>query len=291
MRKKSLAERIRALFSPGKGGKEILEELEDSLIEGDIGAKTAMEIIDELDNCAEVHLSTREELQNTLKELLIEYLKEAPLVPEKGKINFFLILGVNGTGKTTTIAKLAYYFSRELGKEKILLSAADTFRAAAIDQLKLHGERLGIPVISQNPGADPGAVIFDSIQSARARGCEVVLADTAGRMHNRANLIRELQKIKKIVDTKVPGIVSKNILIIDATTGQNGFRQAEIFHQAVGIDSIILAKYDATSKGGIAVSISRNLGIPFSFLGTGEKYTDLEEFRIDTYLDSLIGEE
>ena len=198
-------------------------------------------------------------------------------------------MGVNGVGKTTTIAKLADYYRREKKIEGIVLSAGDTFRAGAIEQLSLHGSRLGFRVVSQAAGADPGAVVFDSIESARARGEKLVLADTAGRMHNKTNLIRELQKIDKVIQSKLGNGLYRKVLVIDAVTGQNGLRQAEIFHEAVKVDSIVLTKYDGTAKGGIAIAISRDLGIPLSFVGVGEKITDLRPFDKEIYLDGLLG--
>jgi fused signal recognition particle receptor len=209
------------------------------------------------------------------------------LDPER--LNVFLVLGVNGVGKTTTIAKLAQYYRAAAGTEGIVLAAGDTFRAAAIEQLALHGERLGMRTVKQIPGADPGAVIYDALESARSRGDRLVLADTAGRMHSKQNLVNELAKIDKIVKNRAADAVYRRILVIDATTGQNALRQAEIFHEAVGLDAIILAKYDSTAKGGILVPIARELGIPCAFLGRGETYDSLVPFDARTYLAELLG--
>ena len=193
--KKGLGVRLKELFRVGLDDTEFYEELEDLLIEADLGASTAVTVVQELKEYSKKNkLRSRDDLQQGLKAILTSYVKTEEIVPDSGKLNFFLVLGVNGVGKTTTIAKLADYFKRKTGNERIILSAGDTFRAAAIDQLKLHGERLGIRVVSQNPGSDPGAVMFDSIETARARGSELILADTAGRMHNKANLVKELQK-------------------------------------------------------------------------------------------------
>ena len=224
-----------------------------------------------------------------MKSILESSVKVNNLLPEKNQLNLYLILGVNGVGKTTVIARMANYFMKNCGINKIVLSAGDTFRAAAIEQLKLHGNNLGLKVIHQDPGSDPGAVIYDSISSAEAKGMELVIADTAGRMHNKENLVKELVKINKIVCQRVDQNNYKKILVIDATTGQNAFRQAEIFHEAVGIDSIIIAKYDSTAKGGIVIPICRQLGIPFSFMGVGEKIDDLIPFDKEEYLNSLVG--
>ena len=199
------------------------------------------------------------------------------------------MLGVNGVGKTTTIAKMAQHFRTRRGVERILLVAGDTFRAAAIDQLKLLGERLGMPVVAQEQGADPGAVIFDGITSAAARGTELVIADTAGRLHNREALVKELAKIDKIVKARADGASYQKILVLDATTGQNSLAQAEVFHRAVGVDAIVLSKCDSTAKGGMVVPICRELGVPFAYIGLGEKLDDLEIFDPEQYLDSLFG--
>lgn len=290
LKKKSLSEKLKKLFGMGKAEDQLYEELEEVLIEGDIGPRVAMEVIDELkEKRKKIKIKTREDYIKALKELLSHYLLIDNLVPGKGVLNFYLILGVNGVGKTTTIAKLAHYFREHHGIEKIMLSAADTFRAAAIDQLHLHGKRLDLKVISQEHGADPGAVIFDTIASAKAKAFELILADTAGRMHTKTHLVKELEKVDKIIDGKIEKGLYKKILVIDATTGQNAYNQAEIFHNAIGIDSVIMAKYDSTAKGGIVISICNGLTIPFSFMGTGEKPDDLVPFNRDSYIDSLIG--
>lgn len=294
MKSKGLGRKIRSLLK-GKGiDEEFFEELEDILIEADIGAAATMEISDELKEAVKKNrIADSDGVYGELKEIISSRLKvEDNILSPDAEVSFFLVLGVNGVGKTTTIAKLAHYFhvNRGVDKKEIILSAGDTFRAAAIDQLQFHGERLGIKVIAQAPGADPGAVIFDSIQSARAQNARVILADTAGRMHNKANLIKELRKIDKIVSNKLPpGGKYRKILIIDATTGQNGLRQAEIFNEAVALDSVILAKYDSTSKGGIAVTISKRMDLPFSFLGVGERYEDLHPFTKEEYVSLLLG--
>ena len=294
MKNKGLGGKIRALLK-GRGiDEDFFEELEDLLIEGDIGAAATMEISDELREAVRKgRIDDPDGVTGELGRIISGHLKvEEDILPEGGGLSFFLVLGVNGVGKTTTIAKLAHYFeaNRGIDKNRILLAAGDTFRAAAIDQLQHHGERLGIKVVAQEPGADPGAVIFDSIASAGARNGRVILADTAGRMHNKANLVKELQKIDKIVTNRLPpGGTYRKILIIDATTGQNGLRQAEIFHEAVMVDSVILAKYDSTSKGGIAVTLSKRMGLPFSFLGVGEKYEDLHPFTKEEYVSLLLG--
>ncbi|MBN2444951.1 MAG: signal recognition particle-docking protein FtsY [Spirochaetales bacterium] len=290
LKKRTISEKLKNLFGLGKAEEELYDELEEILIQGDIGPRVAMKIIDELkEKKKKVKIKTREDYTAALKGILSGYLLTNTLVPVTGRLNFYLILGVNGVGKTTTIAKLAHYYRKHHGIEKIILSAADTFRAAAIEQLHLHGERLNLKVISQETGSDPGAVIFDSLASAKAKSIDLVLADTAGRMHTKTNLVKELEKVNKIIQRDLNGGEYKKVLVIDSTTGQNAYSQAEIFHQAIGIDSIIMAKYDSTAKGGIVISMCDGLKIPFSFMGTGEKPDDLVPFDRDMYLESLIG--
>jgi len=261
------------------------------MIEADMGVRIAGEMAAALREAArERGLATRDEILAELKGRLRELVRVKEIALAPGTLNVLLILGVNGVGKTTTIAKLARHFQAVRGIEKILLVAGDTFRAAAIDQLKILGERLGLPVVAQGPGADPGSVIYDGIASAAARGTELVIADTAGRLHNKEALVKELAKIDRIVRTRLTDGSYQRVLVLDATTGQNSLQQAEVFHKAVGIDSIVLAKYDSTAKGGMVVPICRELGIPFSFIGLGESLDDLAVFDADLYLDSLLGE-
>ena len=249
-----------------------------------------MEIIEEIERLSRKEkVKTKKDLQETIRALLRDYVRAGDPQIEKGKTNVVLVLGVNGVGKTTTIAKMGHYYRTQYGMESVF-AAADTFRAAAIDQLYEHGQRLGFRVVHQKPGSDPGAVIYDAIESVKARDESIVIADTAGRMHTKANLVKELQKVDKIISSREIDGAYLKLMVIDATTGQNGLRQAEMFHDAIGLDGMILAKYDSASKGGIAVSISKNLGLPFMFMGTGEKYENLEPFDVDRYLDLLLGD-
>ena len=288
MAKAGIGERLKKLFTKSGKGEDFYEDFEDMLIEGDIGAAVAMELSDKLrERFGRKGPETREEVSAELKTVISGMIKSADPVIDTDKTTILMILGVNGVGKTTSIAKIADFYRREYGVNSVL-SAGDTFRAAAIDQLKLHGERLGMRVVHQQPGSDPGAVVYDSIESAMAQGSKMIIADTAGRMHNKANLVKELQKIDKIIAAKAADADYRKILVIDATTGQNGFRQAEMFHEAVGIDQIVLSKYDSSAKGGVAVSISAKLGLPFSFVGTGEKYSDLKKFDSDEYINNLL---
>jgi len=286
MSRRSLGAKLRDLF--GSPDRDFYEELEDILIEGDIGPATAANIIDVAR--AEIRgrdSKDRDRFFHLLRSQLGEKLRLESLEPVQDTVNLILVLGVNGVGKTTTIAKLAHFFAGQRHK-RVLLAAADTFRAAAIDQLAVWGKRLSLPVVRQDPGSDPGAVVFDAISSALANKIDLIIADTAGRMHNKAHLVKELGKIDKIAASRLPACAYKKVLVIDATTGQNALRQAEVFHEAIGVDSIILAKYDSTAKGGIVVAIARDLGIPFSFIGTGEKLDDLEPFDRESYLNRLL---
>jgi len=285
----SLGKKIRGLLSrKGALNEAFYDELEDTLIESDLGARTAMDLVDSLRDSKEARGMGESEILDYLKRQLLPYTKAAKLDFRDKKRALILVLGVNGVGKTTTIAKMARYFHDAQGKSCVL-AAGDTFRAAAIDQLLVHGERLGVRVVHQQPGADPGAVIYDALESAVSRGEELVLADTAGRMHNKANLIRELQKIHKIVGAKIGTENYCKLLVIDTTTGQNALRQAELFHEAVGVDALVMAKYDSAAKGGIIIPIQRTLSIPVAFVGTGEGYGDLALFDSESYLDSLLG--
>lgn len=289
MKPKGLGARLRQLFGIDTSKESFYEELEDLLVEADFGADSAVKVVEELRTRAKSsRLSSKGDLAAALKQILHAYLRAEPPEFRPDALNAYLVLGVNGTGKTTTIAKLAEYFRKTQGTDRIVLVAGDTFRAAAIDQLRLHAERLSMRIVSQAHGADPSAVIYDGITSAKNRDDRLVLIDTAGRMHNRQDLVRELEKIDRVVRGRLDAGVYQKLLIIDATTGQNGLRQAEIFHEAVGIDRVILTKYDSTAKGGIAVAISRTLGLPFAFIGSGETYADIIPFDVDAYLDSLL---
>ncbi|WP_455381106.1 signal recognition particle-docking protein FtsY [Salinispira pacifica] len=293
MNRKRFGARLKELFGIGVETERFYEELEDLLIEGDLGPEATVAAVGELREFSRKHrIESRDDLAAGMKEVLSGYLKAGEPPIDLERLNVYLVLGVNGTGKTTTIAKLAEYHRKRRGVERVVLVAGDTFRAAAVEQLKLHGERLGVRVVSQSQGADPAAVMYDGITSARSHNEQLVLADTAGRMHNRSDLVNELAKIDKVIrgriDNHAGGGNYRKLLVVDATTGQNGLRQAEIFHEAVGVDGVILTKYDSTAKGGMVVSICRNLGLPFSYVGTGEKYTDIEPFESNSFLDSLL---
>lgn len=280
--------KIKQLFSTRKIDEEFFEELEDTLIEGDLGARLTDEISETLRKEAKAKgITEASELQNLMKNILSEYVHSYDVSLKEG-LNVFMILGVNGVGKTTSIAKMAKWYTKK--GNKVLLAAADTFRAAAVDQLDIHADRLGMRIVKQKMGSDPGAVVYDAVTSAIAQGDDLVLADTAGRMHNKENLMRELQKMDKIV--KGRGVKEENykkFIVIDATTGQNGLSQAMLFNQAVKLDGVILTKYDSAAKGGALVQIGKNLGLPIAFVGTGEGYDDIHPFDKEEYLNALIG--
>lgn len=288
--KKSFGERLKSLFSKKAAiDDDFYDELIELLVEGDIGAKTAYIIVDELQKiCSDNKIREEDKIILELKKLLLADVKAYTPEIEKDKVNVWMVLGVNGVGKTTSVAKLAKYY-KDSGIENVVLASADTFRAAAIEQLDLHGERLGIRVVSHQHGSDPSAVVYDAAEAVRAKGAGLVLADTAGRLHNKENLVRELQKIDKTCRSKADEGCYKKIIVIDATTGQNALRQAEVFNEAVGVDAVIMTKYDSTAKGGVAVTIGRELGIPVAFICTGEKYEDIDTFKPEEYINEFLG--
>ncbi|MCQ2588796.1 MAG: signal recognition particle-docking protein FtsY [Treponema sp.] len=287
--KQSFGAKLKSLFSKNKGNDDFYEELTDILVEGDIGAKTAFQLVDELESiCKKNKITEENEIINELKKLLLESVKQVELKPEEGKVNVWMVLGVNGVGKTTSVAKMALWFKNH-GTENLVLASADTFRAAAIEQLAMHGEKTGVRVVSHQHGSDPSAVVFDAADAVISKGEGLVIADTAGRLHNKENLVRELQKIDRTCTLKASEGCYKKIIVIDATTGQNALRQAEVFNEAVGVDAVIMTKYDSTAKGGCAVSIGRELNIPIAFVCTGEKYADIKPFDAETYINDFLG--
>ncbi|MBN2351828.1 MAG: signal recognition particle-docking protein FtsY [Spirochaetales bacterium] len=292
MKKSSLGERLRSLFRRPEGDDARFDDLLDLLIEADVGAAVASAIVADVKReSRERRASDEETLVALCKDMMRSWISAADIVPVKDALNVVLVLGVNGVGKTTTIAKLASFFRKHYGLDDIVLAAADTFRAAAAEQLALWGERLGLKVVRQAQGADPGAVVYDSLESAKSRHAQLLFIDTSGRMHNKEQLVRELVKIDRIATGRRDSAgLYHRMLVIDATTGQNALRQAEVFKASPGIDSIALAKFDSSAKGGIAVAVGKELGLPVSFVGNGERLEDIEPFRTDTYLSSLFGE-
>ena len=287
--------RIAGVFERSEIDDELWEELEELLISADIGMETAEDILtyvreqvqkDGIKRPAEA----REVLKDDLEDILLSVDDKGQLWGSGGNAMappaVILVVGVNGVGKTTSIAKLAALFKRD--GERVLLAAADTFRAAAIDQLKVWGERVGVDVIAGRPGADPGAVVYDAMEAARARNVDVVIVDTAGRLHTKHNLMQELGKIRKVLQGRDPTAPHEVLLVIDATTGQNGLLQARAFAEVADVTSIFLAKMDGTAKGGIVFSICNELGVPVRFIGTGEKATDIAPFDSRQFVEALF---
>ena len=288
MAKLSFAQKLKKLFTRSAVDDDFFDEMTDALVEGDLGAKLAFTMTEELEQrCHEKKVKDEAGVVAELKVLLSAAAKPCTLTPERDKVSIFMLLGVNGVGKTTTAAKLARYYSTH--GSRVVLAAADTFRAAAEEQLELHGERLGVRVVSHQHGGDPSAVVFDAAAAARASGGALVLADTAGRLHNKENLVRELQKIDRVASQKADAGCYKKLLVIDATTGQNAVRQAEVFNAAVGVDAVVLTKYDSTAKGGVAFTIGRELTIPVAFVCTGEHYENIAPFDAVSYADEFLG--
>ena len=270
---------------------ELFEELEEILITADIGVQTTLEIIDDLkDRVKTDKLENAEDIKEILKEKLIEILSEGSF---DTKLNIdpspaiILVVGVNGVGKTTSIGKIAFKL-RNQGK-KVLLAAGDTFRAAASEQLKIWGDRVGVDVIKHQEGADSSAVIYDAICAAKARGIDVLICDTAGRLHNKVNLMNELAKTFRVIDREYKNATKEVLLVLDATIGQNAVQQAKVFKEAANISGLVLTKLDGTAKGGVVISISREIKIPVKLIGVGEKMEDLQEFDSKTYIDALFG--
>lgn len=265
------------------------DELEETLITGDVGVTTSERLLSTLRERVNVeHIERGSQLRDALKEELLLLLGEPePLVvSDTSPISVYLVVGVNGVGKTTSIAKMAYLLKRQ--KHRVMLAAADTFRAAATEQLKTWGERVGVTVISHQHGADPGAVVFDAMQAAQARGTDTLIVDTAGRLHTKFNLMEELKKIMRVLQKYDPEAPHEVLLVIDATTGQNGFLQAKQFVQDSGVSGVILTKLDSTARGGIAFAIASELGLPIKFVGTGESVKDLAPFDAEEFVDALF---
>ena len=264
------------------------DELEETLILADLGVETATEAVEELrTRVKKEKLKSQEEIRDALRDILVDMMDvENTGLDLSTKPTVILVIGVNGVGKTTSIGKMGYQLKQE-GK-RVLFCAADTFRAAAADQLEIWAERAGCELVRQHEGADPGAVLFDALQAAKARNVDVVLCDTAGRLHNKANLMAELAKLSKIIDRECPGAARETLLVLDATTGQNGLIQARQFKETAGLTGIILTKLDGTAKGGIVIAISRELGIPVKFAGVGEGLQDLRPFQAREYVEAIV---
>ena len=264
------------------------EELEETLILADLGMNTALEAVEQLrQRVRKEKLRDQETVKSALREILAEMISVGDTSLDLSTTpSVVLFIGVNGVGKTTSIGKVAHQLKNE-GK-RVLLCAADTFRAAAADQLEIWAERAGCELVRQHEGADPGAVLFDALQAAKARNVDVVLCDTAGRLHNKANLMAELTKLSRIIDRECPGAARETLLVLDATTGQNGLIQAKQFQQAAGVTGIVLTKLDGMAKGGIAIAIAKELGVPVKYAGVGEGIDDLKPFDAMDFAQALI---
>jgi len=286
-----LGNALKRLFGISLINESFWEDLEDTLIEGDVGPKTASELVTATKKiCQSKGIADGNQAKEIFKSELYKIFASTKPVyyNNDAKLSVILLLGVNGVGKTTSAAKLAYWYNKQFPDRSIIFAAGDTFRAAAIEQLSIHSKKLGLRIIAQQHGADPGAVIFDALQAAQSSGNHLVIADTAGRMHTKQNLIKELSKIEKIISNETSSIIK--YLVVDATTGANALHQAETFHEAIHIDSLILTKFDSSAKGGILITIAKELNLIPAFIGTGEKYEDLQKFSVEDYIRKLLDE-
>lgn len=270
---------------------ELFEELEEILLQADVGVAATTRLMEDLrQGVKRQKLSDSSQVKELLKQKMAQMLGEhLPLAESQQPPTVILVVGVNGVGKTTTIGKLAQRY-RQMGK-KVLLAAADTFRAGAIEQLEIWSRRTGADLVKHQEGSDPAAVVFDALQAARRRGVDVVIADTAGRLHNKSNLMEELRKIKRVTEREQPGAPHEVLLVVDATTGQNALRQAELFKDTVGVTGIVLTKLDGTAKGGVVLAIKEELEIPVKLVGIGEGSEDLKDFHGREFVSALFGEE
>jgi fused signal recognition particle receptor len=282
-----LVGQLATVFGANEIAAETWELLEVTLIQADLGVATTTDLVERLRERAREQGFTRaDQLQAALAAELTALLEAPPAPPLTGSPAVVLIVGVNGSGKTTTAAKLGRYWADQ--GQRVILAAADTFRAAAIDQLQVWGERLKLEVIAGVPNADPGAILFDAINAARARGAGLVLADTAGRLHTKYNLMEELKKVRNVAAKASPGAPQAVLLVLDATTGQNALSQAKHFKEAVGVTGVVLTKLDSSSKGGMAFAVCHDLGLPIRFIGTGERPADLQPFDAQAFVSGLL---
>jgi fused signal recognition particle receptor len=284
----------KAIVGKSKVDDEVLDNLEEVLITSDVGVNTTLKIIERIEKrVAEDKYLGTDQLNRILKEEIAQLLKKDDKMPTgyelpvDKKPYVLMVVGVNGVGKTTTIGKLAYQFKQE-GKN-VVLGASDTFRAAAVDQLKIWSERVGVTIVEQGMNADPASVAYDALQSAKSKNADVVIIDTAGRLHNKVNLMNELSKIKRVMEKVIPGAPHEVMLVLDGSTGQNAFEQAKQFTLATDITALTITKLDGTAKGGVVIGICDEFNIPVRFIGVGEKMEDLQVFNSDEFVDSLFG--
>lgn len=287
--RKGISEKIdQVLVSFGKVDEELFEELEEALVTSDIGVNTAIRVMEGIrKKVKEGKITDPVKVKALLKQELLEILGEdASKLDIEPSPAIIMVIGVNGVGKTTSIGKIASMLKKD-GK-KVIIAAADTFRAAAIDQLQIWADRVGVEMIRQAEGSDPAAVIYDAVQAARARKADVLICDTAGRLHTKKNLMEELKKVSRIIDREMPDAKRENLLVLDATTGQNAVQQAKTFSEAADISGIVLTKLDGTAKGGIVIAIKSELDIPVKYIGVGEKLDDLQPFSPDDFIEALF---
>lgn len=284
--KEKIAYGLNKLFTGGVLNDDFYDALEEILLTGDVGAETTERILDELrDAIDEDLIRDRADAKDKLKEIMVDILEENEK-PEYEYPLILLVAGVNGVGKTTAMGKLAKKFKKE--GHDVLLVAADTFRAAASDQLTVWAERAGVRIVKQGEGADPAAVVFDALSSAKSKGNDVILIDTAGRLHNKKNLVEELKKIERVIDREMPEATKLNYIVLDATTGQNAISQVEVFDEAIDIDGIILTKLDGTAKGGVVLALAGETSTPVVYVGVGEGIDDLQDFDAEQFVEAIF---
>jgi len=279
---------LSAIFQSGGINDDFYEELEEALIMADVGMETTEKLLDSLrEVVSENKLKDRTEAREQLISILADFMRPESAFLENADKAVILIVGVNGVGKTTSIGKIAAYYKAQ-GKD-VMMAAADTFRAAAAEQLTVWAERAGVPIVKHGEGADPAAVVFDATASFKARNRDILLCDTAGRLHNKKNLMNELEKMRRVIDRELPGIPVEALMVLDATTGQNAIAQARAFGESAGLTGIILTKLDGTAKGGVAVAVKEELNIPVRFVGVGEGIEDMHPFDPEDYARALLG--
>ena len=282
---KFLGKKIRELFK-GKVDEEMIDTLEELFYQSDLGGAASSELAEHVRRLSKKNASSEEILKGIKEELLQQLLAIPASVCDNGSPHVILIVGVNGNGKTTTVAKLAHLYQKE-GK-KVLIAAADTFRAAAIDQLEKWAEKAGCGLVKGRPGSDPAAVVFDAIEAAKSRGCDIVLVDTAGRLHTKTDLMKELEKIRRVCGKALPGAPHETLLVLDATIGQNGVDQAAVFHKFTPLSGLVLTKLDGTAKGGTAIAIQKKLQLPVKYIGTGETIEAFSPFNPEEFVSALF---
>ena len=289
--RKGFVGKIMEVFTGEAIDEDFYEEIEELLIQGDVGVNTSIDLVERLRDIAdEQKIKTKEELKDIFVKEISDLMgeEESKLNIEENELNIILVVGVNGAGKTTSIGKLTHKLKNE-GK-RVMMVAADTFRAAAIDQLKVWGDRNSVDVVANQEGSDPGAVVFDGIQAAKARNIDVLLVDTAGRLQNKVNLMEELKKLRKIIDRESPGSLKEVLLVLDATTGQNAISQAKLFGEVAGLTGVILTKLDGTAKGGIVIGIRSELDLPVKLIGVGEQIGDMQDFNSKGFVAALFSD-